>query len=105
LAHTKICVSDIAPYLASSEIIDVRSPGEYAEDFIPGAKNHPVLDNDERAHVGTINKQQSPFEAKRFGSFTAGAAASDPALPRTSCAKLVSMPCNLKAATRRFVVA
>ncbi|MGL4233919.1 MAG: tRNA 2-selenouridine(34) synthase MnmH, partial [Casimicrobium sp.] len=45
-----------------------RSPGEYAEDFIPGAKNHPVLDNDERAQVGTINKQQSPFEAKRFGA-------------------------------------
>jgi tRNA 2-selenouridine synthase len=64
----KIHVSDIAPYLASSEIIDVRSPGEYAEDFIPGAKNHPVLDNDERAEVGTINKQQSPFEAKRFGA-------------------------------------
>jgi tRNA 2-selenouridine synthase len=64
----KINVNDIAPYLASGEIIDVRSPGEYAEDFIPGAKNHPVLDNDERAQVGTINKQQSPFEAKRFGA-------------------------------------
>jgi tRNA 2-selenouridine synthase len=68
LASNKISVSDIAPYLASGEIIDVRSPGEYAEDFIPGAKNHPVLDNDERAQVGTINKQQSPFEAKRFGA-------------------------------------
>jgi tRNA 2-selenouridine synthase len=66
--HNKINVADIAPYLASGEIIDVRSPGEYAEDFIPGAKNHPVLDNDERAQVGTINKQQSPFEAKRFGA-------------------------------------
>jgi tRNA 2-selenouridine synthase len=64
----KINVNDIAPYLASGEIIDVRSPGEYAEDFIPGAKNHPVLDNDERAQVGTINKEQSPFEAKRLGA-------------------------------------
>ncbi|MGL5002943.1 MAG: tRNA 2-selenouridine(34) synthase MnmH, partial [Casimicrobium sp.] len=68
MASNKINVNDIAPYLASGDIIDVRSPGEYAEDFIPGAKNHPVLDNDERAQVGTINKQQSPFEAKRFGA-------------------------------------
>jgi tRNA 2-selenouridine synthase len=66
--HNKINVNDIAPYLASGEIIDVRSPGEYAEDFIPGAANHPVLDNDERAKVGTINKEQSPFEAKRIGA-------------------------------------
>jgi tRNA 2-selenouridine synthase len=68
LSANKINVNDIAPYLASGDIIDARSPGEYAEDFIPGAKNHPVLDNDERAQVGTINKQQSPFEAKRFGA-------------------------------------
>jgi tRNA 2-selenouridine synthase len=68
VASNKINVTDIAPYLASGDIIDARSPGEYAEDFIPGAANHPVLDNDERAQVGTINKQQSPFEAKRFGA-------------------------------------
>ncbi len=68
MASNKINVNDIAPYLASGDIIDVRSPGEYAEDFIPGAMNHPVLDNDERAQVGTINKEQSPFEAKRFGA-------------------------------------
>jgi tRNA 2-selenouridine synthase len=66
--HNKISVNDIAPYLASGEIIDVRSPDEYTEDFIPGAANHPVLDNDERAKVGTINKEQSPFEAKRLGA-------------------------------------
>jgi tRNA 2-selenouridine synthase len=68
LAHNKISVNDIGPYLASGDMIDVRSPGEYAEDFIPGAINHPVLDNDERAKVGTINKEQSPFEAKRIGA-------------------------------------
>jgi tRNA 2-selenouridine synthase len=68
LTHNKINVNDIAPYLASGDIIDVRSPGEYLEDFIPGAANHPVLDNDERAKVGTINKEQSPFEAKRIGA-------------------------------------
>jgi tRNA 2-selenouridine synthase len=68
IASTKVSVTHIDNYLAAGEIIDVRSPGEFAEDFIPGAVNHPVLDNDERAAVGTINKQQSPFEAKRMGA-------------------------------------
>ena len=50
------------------DIIDVRSEGEYAEDFIPGAVNHPVLDNVERALVGTLNTVASAFEAKRMGA-------------------------------------
>ena len=50
------------------DIIDTRSEGEYAEDFIPGAVNHPVLNNDERARVGTLNKVASAFEAKRMGA-------------------------------------
>ncbi|MBZ8180170.1 tRNA 2-selenouridine(34) synthase MnmH [Oscillatoria salina] len=51
-----------------SEIIDVRSPAEYAEDRIPGAINLPVLDNQERAKIGTIYKQVSPFEARKLGA-------------------------------------
>ncbi len=50
------------------EIIDVRSEGEFAEDHVPGAINCPVLNNSERARVGTIYKQQSSFEAKRIGA-------------------------------------
>lgn len=50
------------------EVIDVRSEGEYAEDHVPGALSCPVLDNDERALVGTIYKQQSSFEAKKIGA-------------------------------------
>ncbi|MBM3367726.1 MAG: tRNA 2-selenouridine(34) synthase MnmH [Betaproteobacteria bacterium] len=49
-------------------IVDVRSPAEFAEDHVPGAVNCPVLDNDERARVGTDYKQQSPFEAKKLGA-------------------------------------
>ncbi len=49
------------------EIIDVRSPAEFADDHIPGAINLPVLDDAERAHVGTIYKQVSAFEARRIG--------------------------------------
>ena len=49
-------------------ILDVRSPSEFAEDHLPGAINLPVLDDAERARVGTLYKQVSPFEAKRVGA-------------------------------------
>jgi tRNA 2-selenouridine synthase len=49
-------------------IIDVRSPGEFAEDHVPGAVNLPVLDDDERARVGTTYVQESRFLARRMGA-------------------------------------
>lgn len=49
------------------EIIDVRTPLEYADDHIPGAINAPVLSNEERVVVGTLYKQ-NPFEATRYGA-------------------------------------
>jgi tRNA 2-selenouridine synthase len=49
-------------------IIDVRSPGEFAQDHVRGAINLPVLSDDERAQVGTIYVQQSKFTAKRIGA-------------------------------------
>ena len=49
-------------------IIDVRSPAEFANDHIPGAVNLPVLDNIQRAEVGTLYKQVSPFASKRAGA-------------------------------------
>jgi tRNA 2-selenouridine synthase len=55
----------LAPFHA---IIDVRSPAEFAEDHVPGAINLPVLDNDERARVGTIYVQESRFLARRIGA-------------------------------------
>ena len=51
-----------------TEIIDVRSPSEYAEDHIPGSINMPVLNDTERAEVGTMYKQIGSFEAKRRGA-------------------------------------
>jgi tRNA 2-selenouridine synthase len=50
------------------EIIDVRSPAEYALDRVPGAANCPVLDNAERARVGTVYKQVSSFTARKLGA-------------------------------------
>ena len=58
----------IADLAAFDEIIDVRSPAEFAEDHIPGAINCPVLDNEQRIEVGTLYKQVSPFEAKKIGA-------------------------------------
>ncbi|QWD60888.1 tRNA 2-selenouridine(34) synthase MnmH [Polynucleobacter sp. MWH-UH35A] len=49
-------------------VIDVRSQAEFALDHIPGAVNYPVLDNEERAKIGTLYKQVSPFAAKKLGA-------------------------------------
>lgn len=57
----------LAQRLEFDEVIDVRSPAEFAEDHIPGAINCPVLDDAERARAGTIYKQVSPFEARKVG--------------------------------------
>lgn len=48
-------------------IVDVRSPLEYAEDHLPTAINIPILDNDERREVGIIYKQQGPVMARMRG--------------------------------------
>ncbi len=50
------------------EIIDVRTPAEFAEDHIPGAINCPVLSDEERITVGVLYKQVSPFEARKVGA-------------------------------------
>lgn len=50
------------------EVVDVRSPAEYALDHVPGAINCPVLSNEERALVGTTYKQISAFEARKLGA-------------------------------------
>ncbi len=63
--------SDRPPFpdlAAFDEIIDVRSPAEFAEDHIPGAINCPVLDDAQRREVGTLYKQVSPFEANKVGA-------------------------------------
>ena len=53
---------------AFGAVIDVRSPGEFAEDRLPGAVNWPVLDDDERRLVGTEYAQISAFEAQKRGA-------------------------------------
>ena len=55
-------------FTSFDSIVDCRSPAEYAEDHVPGAISAPVLDDLERATVGTMYKQHSPFDAKKLGA-------------------------------------
>ena len=61
----KVSVERIADF---SERIDVRSPSEYAEDHLPGAESHPVLNDVERARIGTLHAEDSAFAARRAGA-------------------------------------
>ena len=61
-------VANVAQLAEFDEVIDVRSPSEYAEDRLPRAINCPVLDDEQRARVGTLYKQVSPFAAKKIGA-------------------------------------
>jgi tRNA 2-selenouridine synthase len=59
-----VSVAALAEY---PDRIDVRSPTEYAHDHAPGAANHPVLDDAERARIGMLYAG-SPFEARKLGA-------------------------------------
>lgn len=48
-------------------IIDVRSPGEFERGHIVGATNIALFSNHERAHVGTVYKQESREAAIKLG--------------------------------------
>jgi tRNA 2-selenouridine synthase len=67
MPHELTRLSDLTA-LPFDAIIDVRAPSEYAEDHLPGAINLPVLSDEERAKVGTIYKQDSPFRARKIGA-------------------------------------
>jgi tRNA 2-selenouridine synthase len=52
---------------AAGPLIDLRSPAEFAQGHIPGATNLPLFDNDERAEIGTLYKQQGRQAAVLHG--------------------------------------
>ena len=68
LRTTIACAQAVAQLAAFDTIIDVRSPAEFALDHLPGAINCPVLNDEERACVGTMHKVDSAFAAKRHGA-------------------------------------
>jgi tRNA 2-selenouridine synthase len=60
--------ADLKSLAAFDTVIDVRSPGEFAQDHAPGAVNLPVLSDAERSEVGTIYVQEDRFKARRVGA-------------------------------------
>ena len=52
---------------AHGPILDVRSPGEYAQGHLPDAVSFPLFSDDERAQVGTCYKQQGKEIAIELG--------------------------------------
>ncbi|MFP4004159.1 MAG: tRNA 2-selenouridine(34) synthase MnmH [Alphaproteobacteria bacterium] len=54
--------------LPYDEVLDVRSPSEFAEDHLPRAVNLPVLNDEERAAIGAVYVQESKFRARKMGA-------------------------------------
>jgi tRNA 2-selenouridine synthase len=52
---------------SSARIIDLRSPTEFQRDHMPGAINVPLLDDEQRALVGTLYARESPKMAFERG--------------------------------------
>jgi tRNA 2-selenouridine synthase len=68
LSAPQDAVATVAQLTKFDEVIDVRTPAEYAEDHVPGAFNRPVLSDEERARVGTLYKQVSSFVGRKAGA-------------------------------------
>lgn len=54
-------------YTSGRVILDTRSPGEHAKGHIPGATPMPIFEDDERAVIGTLYKQQGKPAAVEKG--------------------------------------
>ena len=55
--------ADTAVDAGAAAIVDLRSPAEFADDHLPGARNRPLFDNEERALIGFLYHRASPGEA------------------------------------------
>lgn len=65
--HPGIQRVGVAALSSYRDRLDVRSPAEFALDHIPGAANHPVLDDAQRQAIGTLYAA-SPFSARKRGA-------------------------------------
>ncbi|WP_415063586.1 tRNA 2-selenouridine(34) synthase MnmH [Bdellovibrio sp.] len=54
-------------FLQDTPFIDVRAPVEFAQGSLPGAVNLPILNDEERALIGTTYKQSGQDAAVRLG--------------------------------------
>jgi tRNA 2-selenouridine synthase len=67
LYRLRVRYATVADLASFDEIVDVRTPAEFALDHVPGAINAPVLSNDERVVIGTLYRTD-PFGATRLGA-------------------------------------
>lgn len=61
---------DLLTFLSQAQhkpVVDVRSPGEYAQGHLPGAVNLPLFSDAERAAVGTLYKNEGARPAMLLG--------------------------------------
>ena len=63
----RVRYANVADLASFDEIVDVRTPAEFALDHIPGALNAPVLSNEQRIVIGTMYTTD-PFGATRLGA-------------------------------------
>lgn len=63
----KVSITQFLNRLVHLTLIDVRTPAEFEKGHIPGAVNIPLFSNEERAHVGTVYKQESRDAAIELG--------------------------------------
>lgn len=63
-AITEACVELLRN---ATPLIDLRAPVEFARGSLPGATNLPILDDEERAAVGTIYRESGQKAAIRLG--------------------------------------
>jgi tRNA 2-selenouridine synthase len=62
-----LLLSDYLQIAHKTAVVDVRSEDEYKQGHIPNAVNLPLLNNQERAIVGTLYKQKGNREAVQKG--------------------------------------
>jgi tRNA 2-selenouridine synthase len=77
MSITRLNLQDFLQLAATNLVLDVRSPGEYAQAHIPNAISLPLFSDEERKIVGTAYKQESRQKAikhglKYFGSSMVG---------------------------------
>ncbi|MFC1757591.1 tRNA 2-selenouridine(34) synthase MnmH [Planctomycetota bacterium] len=73
----KIDVPELIEHSNQWPIVDVRSPGEFAQGHIPGSVNVPLFDDEERAEIGTLYKNAGRQPAVTRGLAIAGPKSND----------------------------
>lgn len=65
--ESRLSAPDFLAERAARVVLDVRSPGEYAQGHIPSAVSFPLFSDEERAQVGIFYKQKSKEAALELG--------------------------------------